>query len=756
MEIIGKISPFVERQFPEFYREEGREFIFFVKTYYEFLEQEGYPLHTGRKFFDIHDIDKTFDEYLIYFVNKYMNGIPLSMLGDKRFIEKNILDLYRSKGSFEGLKLLFRLLYNEDVQLYIPQYDVLKPSDGKWIKDYYLEVTDSGFNNLYQGQFIQGNISGSRALVETVETRLINGRRVNILLLSHISGSGFISDELVLCDRVSALQSCRIIGSVNNLKIITKEYGVEIGDTFLATNGKGKYLKGSIASLESKKGVIDFQLLSGGSGYSSNAVITISTGSNTTGSGASFIISEFSNTSSYFYSNTIIAPYVNVPLNSVPFGGPYANMALMDLNSQFIVNALALEEIIIGTITSLRITNPGVDYNGDITITITDPYTSSSPYGIGNNAIVLGKAFFQNNIMSTVNVIDSGFGYYDEDEIITFTFTANTEKTFTGQVVLGGIGYSEGYWKNTDSFLNSDKYIHDSYFYQEYSYQVKSSRSFDKYIDILRKINHPAGNLPFGKIELTTFEEEPIILIHEEISQHGSAPVLIGFNDWYNATENPSLNGSFPITIAPANNNFTFVMINGVIQHTDQYTAIIADPNNIVTLNGLVQGDDVGVFTIDSTYIDVYNDSYLGNGTTNQYPITNIPRLISKEECIVTINGVVQHIEDYTVFNNTVSLKINNLPTVVDKVEIRTIITKSTLSAQPVFIVDSYVGDGTTVVFESSALMEVESYAFVSINGIVQLPSTYVINNGNQIIMESAPAVNDKIQIRTFKSNIRV
>ena len=38
-DIETKISTFVENMFPQFYREDGENFVLFVKAYYEWLEQ---------------------------------------------------------------------------------------------------------------------------------------------------------------------------------------------------------------------------------------------------------------------------------------------------------------------------------------------------------------------------------------------------------------------------------------------------------------------------------------------------------------------------------------------------------------------------------------------------------------------------------------------------------------------------------------------------------------------------------------------
>jgi hypothetical protein len=43
-----KISNFVESQFPQFYQEEGPDFILFMKAYYEWLES-AYAIHKTTK-----------------------------------------------------------------------------------------------------------------------------------------------------------------------------------------------------------------------------------------------------------------------------------------------------------------------------------------------------------------------------------------------------------------------------------------------------------------------------------------------------------------------------------------------------------------------------------------------------------------------------------------------------------------------------------------------------------------------------------
>ena len=112
------ISNFIEGQFPEFYKEHGPVFIQFVKAYYEWMESADNPVGEARSLLTYRDIDTTVTEFLEYFQKKYLYGIPFNIIINKRYLLKHILDVYRSKGSIQCYKLLFRLIYDEDVEIY--------------------------------------------------------------------------------------------------------------------------------------------------------------------------------------------------------------------------------------------------------------------------------------------------------------------------------------------------------------------------------------------------------------------------------------------------------------------------------------------------------------------------------------------------------------------------------------------------------------------------------------------------------------
>ena len=74
----------------------------------------------------------------------------------------------------------------------------------------------------------------------------------------------------------------------------------------------------------------------------------------------------------------------------------------------------------------------------------------------------------------------------------------------TAQTNLNKQGIGEGYYSSSRGFLSSEKKIQDSYYYQEYSYEIQSKVPFVKYSEILKKIIHVAGTKMFGKVILSS------------------------------------------------------------------------------------------------------------------------------------------------------------------------------------------------------------------------------------------------------------
>ena len=140
-----KTSLLVNRQVPEFVREEYPLFITFLEAYYEFLEtQQGTEKNDltakAKSLRDVSDVDASIDEFETNFFNNYASLIPKNVEVDKAFLIKNVLPLYLAKGNESAFKLLFRMLFNDEVDILLPKNNILRASDGKWTIDNILKL----------------------------------------------------------------------------------------------------------------------------------------------------------------------------------------------------------------------------------------------------------------------------------------------------------------------------------------------------------------------------------------------------------------------------------------------------------------------------------------------------------------------------------------------------------------------------------------------------------------------------------------
>jgi hypothetical protein len=132
----------IAQQFPAHFREHGSELVAMVEHYYKFVEtQPNMGVYNSRRLFEYRDVGTTLSEMLIFFKKKYMDDLP-QLDDDKtvRFVIRNVLDLYRRKGTESGLVLFFRMFYAEDIQVQYPAKYMLKASDSIWKSGTFLQM----------------------------------------------------------------------------------------------------------------------------------------------------------------------------------------------------------------------------------------------------------------------------------------------------------------------------------------------------------------------------------------------------------------------------------------------------------------------------------------------------------------------------------------------------------------------------------------------------------------------------------------
>ena len=156
--------------------------------------------------------------------------------------------------------------------------------------------------------------------------------------------------------------------------------------------------------------------------------------------------------------------------------------------------------IVIGRVKFNSFLVPGDTLTGvqsGVTSTIVSISEVEQSYPIGLNGIVSSNVQTSKGAVSSLEVVDSGFGYL-EDESVSF-ISSDGLRTGTAKVNLGRKGVAQGYYRDRKGQLSSDKYLHDGEYYQDYSYVVRSAINSDKYFEMLKKVIHVAGTKMFAE-----------------------------------------------------------------------------------------------------------------------------------------------------------------------------------------------------------------------------------------------------------------
>lgn len=267
----------ITSQFPDVYKENSQFLISFVEAYYKHLDEK-----MDRDIPKLRDIDTTLTSFMVYYKNKHLNDLPLQTdpAVDIRFIIKHIDDLYTRKGSQESLELLFRLFFNEDIEVVYPSSSILKPSDSIWGGEEFLEMTTVYDVNDYpikRGNTITGDLTLASAFVDDIVFVNFSGALTPVVYLSNLKGRFSSDDALeVLGADADGNNTIRNVGKLisGSLSSIVVNDGnrlpeQSVGDIVeFRSREDGTGAKGIVSEVSGAQiGSINYKIIDGGFGY---------------------------------------------------------------------------------------------------------------------------------------------------------------------------------------------------------------------------------------------------------------------------------------------------------------------------------------------------------------------------------------------------------------------------------------------------------------------------------------------------------
>ena len=136
---------------------------------------------------------------------------------------------------------------------------------------------------------------------------------------------------------------------------------------------------------------------------------------------------------------------------------------------------------------------------------------------IANNAVGIGA-------IRAVEIRNFGVDYTTANADLTGIGDGNANLT----PIISGLGIGDGAFINDDGKIDF-KFIQDSFFYQDFSYVIRSGITFNTYKDTIKKIIHPAGLQPFGEILLfDSIDVSPDIVV-TITTQQGEIEEILDF-----------------------------------------------------------------------------------------------------------------------------------------------------------------------------------------------------------------------------------
>lgn len=223
-----KTSYLVPSQLPEFIRADYEKFVDFLKAYYEFVDEQQLNIMFLR------DVDYTATELLMFLRRELAANFPAFSIDERRAI-RLVRELITRKGTNDAFKLLFRMFFNEAVTIRKPSEQILKASDGRWVKYNFITLNavtgdiDAVLDNsLLEARNEFGVFQVRLIKVEKLSPTVIRcyfASTTNLEVIDYQECALYVGDELVFVGKARR--------SPSRFTIVRTDPGFQIGRVFL-------------------------------------------------------------------------------------------------------------------------------------------------------------------------------------------------------------------------------------------------------------------------------------------------------------------------------------------------------------------------------------------------------------------------------------------------------------------------------------------------------------------------------------------
>lgn len=263
-------------------------------------------LNASHSLLDYQNFDTTLDEYMEFIKKEFSPTFPLTLDPDvdARKVFMGLRDFYRSKGTESSYKFLFRALFNEEVDLYFPEKNVLRasgrlrnqfPSEYESqtpqrtsiklnvIADVISETKQLSSGTIVpisdlKGRTILGKTSGATAVIDNIYKLQYPTRAVIGIEGINVIGGPFHSFEKVTTVNVPGeidIDNWNILGGVGTAELIDSGTGYSLGQKAIITGGGGTGAEVRVSEIGKVGEIKRLEVTNQGVGYSSEIPINV-------------------------------------------------------------------------------------------------------------------------------------------------------------------------------------------------------------------------------------------------------------------------------------------------------------------------------------------------------------------------------------------------------------------------------------------------------------------------------------------------
>lgn len=561
-----KSSLNIKYSLPEFIREEHPQFVTFIEKYYEYMDQEKNPINLllNKNYFDIDDANNS---ELDKWAKQLAVDFPQVVEADRKHLYKNIKSIFEAKGSERSIRAFFKLVYNEEIDVFYPSKNILRASDGFWIEEKSVRATSA---NNYEVANLSSALADLKYYQTTGSITTQNTIPISVTRVLKIAYTSPQEYEIVLdmpsyvTDIFGPGSQATATATVNSGEIASISvtfggYGYYAAPNIVITGSGGGAGAAATATVENGQ-ITAINVTDGGSGYSGDITV-------------SFDISDIR-------TFIVLRDEAGTAANAKAYLGR------------------TLTSVVSGTYSG---SDAGFSV-GDV-FTINEDGSDGKPYALpgyfaedfntaaSNGAIIRVDTVDQFNKPTKWVIVNSGSGY--TNQISTIQIESKTGVLLDIVLTTGYLYNNEGKYKDDRGKLSDVNRIQDNFKYQKYSYIVKSSRPQNEWVTSYKKLLHPAGMEVFGDLIISNnVNFSPFI----EVQSDGINLQIFKFEDLVAQTDSVSL-------VVQYNRTFTEAL--------NAISTISIDYNRSMPTDTVTMDDDLGQEYVEGGYLP---QGYTGSG----------------------------------------------------------------------------------------------------------------------------------------------